>query len=162
MTQKADHSQTEKSNRRWIMTTVKIAISIAAIAAVLAVVVPDIRQTLVEHMSENPRIVLSTADGDVIGHGELAKVVKVQTPQGLYIEIYQTSNNSLELIDRIEIENSKDGYFMFNGEASNLILEDVDRDSVVEILAPSYDSNLMAHLNIFSYDKIKNKFVKLN
>lgn len=130
--------------------------------AIVIVSTPDLRSVVNKHVKPEFRQVLSTARGDVFGQGNIAQIVKIKTDEGLFVEVYQKDDSSLKLIEKIKVQHLHDGYFMFNGEASNLVLDDVDGDQAVEILVPSFDENLVAHLNIYSFNKSRNSFVKLN
>ena len=146
-------------------TLIHPATVLSVLAVVLAVVVllPSTRTYLRRLISTDTRSILSTVSGDVFGDGSAAKVLKVETGEGIYLEIYQMASE-LEptLYQRIKLQDRSDGHFVINGESSNLILNDVDKDSKVEILAPSFDRNLKAHLNVFTFSSEQNRFVELN
>lgn len=98
------------------------------------------------------RIILSTVTGKVVTD-TISKIVKIQTPQGLVIELYGELKDGLTpLLAKVEIPNSHDAYIQFLGRATNLALKDLDSDQLFEIIAPSYDSGLTPHLNIFKYN----------
>ena len=61
----------------------------------------------------------------------------------------------------IPLPDHKDGFFLYQGEATNLALEDVDGDQQLDIIAPSYDNNLVARLNVYSYDQRSENLSKL-
>ncbi|HEX4925253.1 MAG TPA: hypothetical protein VFV50_14260, partial [Bdellovibrionales bacterium] len=86
----------------------------------------------------------------VLGDGTPVRVMKIKTRDGLSIEVYRASN--YDLVQRIHLDQKKDGFFTFRGEAANLVLTDVDGDDVPEIVAPGYDQNLTAQLNVYRYD----------
>ncbi len=56
------------------------------------------------------------------------------------------------LLDTINLEQERDGYFTFNGQLVSLAIDDIDGDHQVEILAPAFDSQLTAHLNVYKYN----------
>lgn len=106
----------------------------------------------------NERVVLSTVTGNITQDGILSKVIKVRSENKIFIEVYQLGANGQELISKLPIPHSHDGYFHLRGESSNLILNDVDGDSIPEIVAPSFDHNMVAHLNVYKYDRESNSF----
>lgn len=119
----------------------------------LAALNGNIRQSLRDRFHLPYRKVLSTATGDITGEGQLIKVVKIKTQKGLFIEIYSVdASHQGPLVNRFRLPDTRDGYFHFRGQATNLALDDLDGDRVLEILAPSFDEELVAHLNIYKYD----------
>ena len=51
---------------------------------------------------------------------------------------------------------------VFQGQATNLGLYDINNDNIPEILAPTYDNKLNPHLNVYSYDSEIKKFKLLS
>lgn len=127
---------------------------------VVAVLIPSLmvvatlhegtRFAIHEKLQPEYRTLLSTAFGNVLGDGTPVRVMKVKNREGLSLEVYRASN--YELIQRIHLDQKKDGFFTFRGEATNLVLTDVDGDEIPEIVAPGYDQNLTAQLNVYRYD----------
>lgn len=110
----------------------------------------------------NERVVLSTLTGNITNDGMLSKIIKVRADNQLFIEVYQVGEDGQELISKLALPDSQDAYFHLRGESANLLLNDVDGDSVAEIVAPSYDANFVAHLNIFKYDPQSKSFYLWN
>ncbi|MCB0420696.1 MAG: hypothetical protein KDD61_06855 [Bdellovibrionales bacterium] len=131
-------------------------------ASIITVFHTDIRLNLKSFFSGPSRTVLSVVIGDVMGNGTAAKVVKVQTKDSLLIEIYDApENGARKLLHTLKIQDPHDGYFHLNGSATNLALEDIDNDGVVDIIAPSFDANMVAHLNVYKYDPQLETFVPI-
>lgn len=98
------------------------------------------------------REILSVAYGRAVPDKDV-RVVKIQTPEGLFIEVYGAAENGFEpLIDRLKLPDRRDAYFQFKGRASNLALQDQDGDHVYEIIAPTYDESLVPHVNMYKYN----------
>lgn len=98
------------------------------------------------------RKLLSTVDA-FLKDGTKIKVVKLKTNKGIFLEVYDSSNSHHHpLLTRIQIPNKRDGFFFYQGQMTNLALEDLDGDFKVEILVPGFDENLVAHLNIYKFD----------
>ena len=55
------------------------------------------------------------------------------------------------LIASTKLPDKKDGYFTFNGDVTNLAVDDIDNDKKSEILATTFDNDLVAHLNVYRY-----------
>jgi hypothetical protein len=117
------------------------------------------RLAIREFLEPEQRILLSTAFGNVLGDGTPVRVMKIKTRDSLVLEIYKA--NDYQLIQRISLDQKKDGFFTFHGEATNLVLVDVDGDDIPEILAPGYDHNLSAQLNVYHYDRDTKLFHRL-
>lgn len=133
----------------------------AAVAAVFALVAinPGLRNLLRRNYKVPYRQILSTASGILEKGGPPIKVIKVKTHKGLFIEVYVSGPNQTKpLLDRFQLPDQRDGYFHFCGQATNLALEDIDGDTTLEILAPSFDEELVAHLNVYSYNSRTKKF----
>ena len=105
------------------------------------------------------RVVLAKADGFLTKDMPIT-VIKVVTSETLSLEVYVRKDNSddLQFFKRIILPEKRDGFFTFRGNATNLVLTDLDGDGNIEILAPSYDENLIPRLNVYSYDPESNSF----
>ena len=137
--------------RQWSFSAV-ICLSIAFSFSL--VLNRDLREFARGQLYPEFREVVSKVDGDLFGTGENIRVLKIKSNQGLFVEIYKEQQNGQrdELIQRIDLSGSRDAYFSFNGEATNLALDDVNRDSRPEILIPSMDSKLVAKMLILELD----------
>ena len=95
--------------------------------------------------------------------GIFITVIKVKTKQGLKIEIYksQNINDSMDFWLEFPLEGSQDSFFNYHNQASNLILTDVDEDGFLDIMAPTYDEQQQARMNIFRYDDTLKTFVRM-
>jgi hypothetical protein len=112
---------------------------------------------------DTKRTLLSTAVGDVLGDGTPIQVIKVKTGDQLSIEVYAPGiRGSRILVDRIPLEQEQDGYFTFNGELVGIAVDDIEGDKKAEILAPAFDQQLTAHLNVFKYDTTSKSFQRVS
>jgi hypothetical protein len=125
----------------------------------VAVLNDGARLVIRESLQPEYRKLLSTAFGNVLGNGTPIRVMKVKTREGLFVEIYRANN--YELVQRISLEQKQDGFFTYQGYTTNLVLADVDGDDTPEILAPGYDQNLTAHLNVYRFDRDTQLFHRL-
>lgn len=136
--------------------------ALAAISGLLILFVPGWRNAVRAGFVPQHREILSTLEGDLLSDGSRVKVVKYKTLKGIGVEILgPATDGSRPLIDRLEINDRHDGFFDFHGQASRLAILDVDGDNKVELIAPTFDEDLVAHLNIFKYNPEVGRFEPL-
>jgi len=119
--------------------------------SLICVLHPEVRSYLRGLFKQQFREILSTTRGPLLKNFTLSRVIKVRTNEGIFIEIYG-GGTTRPLLDRVRLPDRRDGYFNFGGTTSNLFVHDLDGDQVAEIIAPSFDENLIAHLNVFSFN----------
>jgi len=98
---------------------------------------------------------LATVTGDLLGNGQELKVLKFATRRGLIVEVHAPQSDPQApyvMLDRIFIPDRHDGYFAIHSRPTRLAIVDVDGDGKGEILAPSFDDRLVAHLNTLRLD----------
>lgn len=146
---------------RWLRGVQISLLAIAGIAFV-ATVHPDIRSEVRSHLRKDFRQVISTVEGDLRGTGSHFTIAKVKTRDNIYLEIFEIiADQAPALIERIQLPDSRDAFFNFNGQATNLAIDDVNGDGRPEILAPTFDRNLVGRLNIFEYNDSSQAFSAL-
>ncbi len=119
------------------------------VATYWAVVSPD----PAESATSARRKVLATAVGALRSEGEPLKIIKYQTSQGVWLEVFGPSNDGLRpLLDQIHLSDPFDAFFDLMGEATRLAILDLDGDGRLEVIAPTLDSRLSAHLNAYRWD----------
>jgi hypothetical protein len=130
-----------------------------AAVAFVAAVHPDLRSSVRSATRTDFRQVLSTARGNLTGDGKQYTVAKIKTRDSLSLEVYETlEDGGTKLIERMILPDFRDGYFSFNGQATNLAIEDINEDGRPEILAPSFDQNLVGHLNVYTFNPDRKEF----
>lgn len=140
----------------------QIFLGTMATLAFVAVVHPDVRASVRSQLRADYRTVISTAKGDLNGNGSIYTVAKVKTRDNIYLEIFENiADQAPKLVERIELSDARDAYFNFNGQATNLAIDDVDGDGRPEILAPTFDRNLVGRLNVFQYSDSTHDFQKV-
>ncbi|HRK06232.1 MAG TPA: hypothetical protein PLZ57_00565 [Pseudobdellovibrionaceae bacterium] len=133
-----------------------------ALIAMITVLQPELRQSARGYLVQDYRKIVSTAQADLLGDGSQFTVAKVKTRDNIYLEIFQTlASGAPRLVERIEIPDARDAYFNFNGQASNLAIQDLNGDGRPEILSPSFDRNLVGRLDAFEYQQGLNEFRKV-
>lgn len=131
-------------------------------ASLLTALHPDVRAQVRGSLLRDYRTVVSSAKGDLTNDGTSYNIIKVKTRDDLILEVYKGSNEGkLELVEKIQMPNQRDGYFSFNGQATNLAVDDIDGDGRPEILVPSFDRDLVGHLNVFRFDPTAKNFQKV-
>lgn len=122
---------------------------------------PDVRSGVRTAVMGDYRQVVSTAQGHLAGDARMFTVAKVKTRDSLSLEIFETvGNGQQKLVEKIALADSRDGFFDFNGQATNLAIDDINGDGRPEILAPTFDNNMVGRLNVYNFDPESNSFQK--
>jgi hypothetical protein len=132
--------------------------------ALIAVVLhPDLRKGVRSQVMTEERLILSSVIGKILKNDHQPfKVLKVKKGNQIFLEIYSLLRDGRSpIIGKLLLEDVKDGFFNFSGEATNLVLKDVDGDENMEILAPTFDGNLAAKLNVFKFNQETGQFFKM-
>ncbi|MBK9293789.1 MAG: hypothetical protein IPM57_04980 [Oligoflexia bacterium] len=116
-----------------------------ALAFGAVLVTPQLRELAQSKIRKNERIILAVTNATLDESGKIYQIIKVKTTDGLYIEVFSAN----VLIASAKLPDKKDGYFTYNGQATNLAVDDINNDSFKEILATSFDDNMVAHLNVY-------------
>jgi len=134
----------------WILGTFILILSLSTVLH------PGWRQRLRALIMPPYRVVISIAQADFNHDGSLFRVLKVKTHEGLYLEVYAPADpkrGGLQpLVATTKLPDTRDGFFTFNGQVTNLVIDDVDNDGILDILTSSFDSNMVAHLNVYHLD----------
>lgn len=129
------------------------------LAALVVVLVPSFNEYARNLLLPSKRTVLSTIRNDFFRDGRIIIIAKVKSEDWLYVEVYEQLVDGFQrTIDKIKLPDNQDGYFHYRGQATNLAIEDLDHDGQPEILAPTYDANHVAHLNVYKYNHVSKKF----
>ncbi|MCC6276871.1 MAG: hypothetical protein IT289_03020 [Oligoflexia bacterium] len=129
----------------------------AHIAAILflsvlfvSVLNPNIREAIrTQFTPKHHRTILAVATAPLDKSTKTLQILKVKTEVGLFIEVYDNQ----KLLSSAQLPDHRDGFFTFNGQVTNLAIDDVDNDKTNEILTTSFDQDLVAHLNIYRYNQ---------
>lgn len=124
---------------------------------------PHLRTQLHDFFLPSQRVVLTTASTALPGTDQIITVVKIRTTQNLLLEIYKSSQTTHDqkLIDKITLPDRRDGYFHYNGQATNLVLDDINNNHKLDIITSTYDEDLIAHLLVFEYNETSGTFEPL-
>jgi hypothetical protein len=139
------------------------ALVLMALLVTVVAVTPSLRQNLREYFLPEHRTILAKINGDLTGRGLRVTVLKIQTRDNLLIEVYNEENpETTTLMAKINLPEKRDAYFSLKGNATNLGLADIDGDGVLEILAPAFDDQMVARLNIYKFNAGTRSFDRVN
>ena len=115
---------------------------------------PDIRSYVQKQLEFRGQKALSVVYGDLMNDGSEVRVVKLKSSDGIYLEFYSRSYNGISsLINRTKIPRAvQDGFFDYRGKTVQLAVLDLDGDGKMELIAPTFDKNLIARLNPYEYN----------
>ena len=129
----------------------------------------ELRSQIRGALRPNYRVILAVATADLNGRGSANQILKIKTQDGLFLEVYGTRKDAkhgdqTELLASVKLPDKKDGYFTFNGQVTNLAIDDLNGDKNLEILATTFDNNLVAHINAYRFlpGQKQLELVKLN
>lgn len=137
----------------WRVTWSMLLVAILTVSAI--VFYPEWRVRWQAWLLPEKKDLLATVSGALLGDGTEYKVLKFATRRGLIVEVHAQNSGAHQpfvFIDRIFIPDRHDGYFSLNTAATQLAMVDMDGDGRLEILAPSFDEKLVAHLNTLRLD----------
>lgn len=140
---------------RWLILSFLILLAAALLAAALT---PSFREKIQSRLSGSGREILATAEGDLLNDGSSVKVIKFRSPEGIFVEVIRVNSTSSEMIDKISLPDKLDGLFNFQGHVTRLAIADIDQDGTLELLAPTFDPQLVPHLNVFRYNPQNRRF----
>ncbi|MEK6772641.1 MAG: hypothetical protein AABY64_01765 [Bdellovibrionota bacterium] len=142
----------------FIIVLVFAAVILAAISAI-----PPWRQSVRAVLSSDKREILATLVTQLTSKEETYTILKIRQKEQLFVEVYKQADPHAEsqFVGRINLNDRKDAFFTFRGQATNLAVSDIDQDGVQEILVPAYDQDMIARLNIFKYNLKTNSFDRM-
>ncbi|WP_413291988.1 hypothetical protein ACLSU7_11235 [Bdellovibrio sp. HCB185ZH] len=157
MTSKTDSTFTKKE----IILMVGLAI-VAMIVTTIAVI-PNLRTSVKDLFSPDSRVVIAKVSGSLTPQGPKVTVLKIQSKNFLELEVYNLEgSDGMTIMAKIPLAESRDGYFSLKGNSTNLALTDVDGDGTSEIVAPTFDDQMVPRLNIFKYNSTTHGFDKVS
>ncbi|ASD65259.1 hypothetical protein [Bdellovibrio bacteriovorus] len=128
------------------------ALALIAMALTVVAVVPSLRGKVKDAFLSSERKIVAKVDGTLGPDGPKVVVLKIQSRNSLNLEVYDAAAEGLTLMARLPLYETRDGFVLVQGNATNLALTDVDKDGTFEIVAPTYDEQMVPRLNIFRYN----------
>lgn len=157
MTTKTDSAFTKQE------ISLLIALAFVAMSLTTIAVVPSLRSKVKDSLSLQEREILAKVSGKISGAGPRVTVLKIRDKNSLTLEVYDMDGtDGMTLMTKIPLAESRDGYMSLQGNATNLALTDVDSDGAMEIVAPSYDDQMVPRLNVFKYNTSTKNFDRVS
>ena len=138
------------------------ALAVVAMLITVVAVVPSLRNSVKSFIAQDERTIIAKVGGSLGPQGPKVTALKIRSAEGLSLEIYSDTGEGLNLLAKIILQEKRDGYFSLKGNATNLALVDVDKDGLMEIVAPTYDDQMIPRLNIFKYNDQSKHFDRVN
>lgn len=154
---------TEAPKQKTFVSNMLFGLLGIAVALVTSVALfPRWRDTVRSWVQKPYREVLAKTYGDISGQGDFMTVLKIKSDEGLLIEVFEKSkdSDSEKLLARLSLDEKRDAFMSFSGDATNLGLVDFDGDGTLEIMAPAYDENFVPRLSVFKFDPQRRAFSK--
>lgn len=140
-----------------------IILAVLAMLVTTVAVVPSLRTQVKDFFIGEERTILAKVGGNIGPQGPKVTALKIRSKEGLSLEVYSnTAEEGLVLIAKINLYEKRDGYFSLKGNATNLALVDVDKDGLMELVAPTYDDQMIPRLNVFKYNDQSKHFDRVN
>jgi hypothetical protein len=143
-------------------TILLIALAVIAMAVTTIAVVPSLKTKARDFFIKSDRTILAKVDGSLTPEGPRVTVLKIKSQGEISLEVYEQKDDGQHMMAHLSVDETRDGYFSLQGNATNLALTDVDGDGVMEIVAPTYDDQMVPRLNIFKYNSETKSFDRVN
>lgn len=139
-----------------------LSLALVAMTLVAIAVVPQWRGKVKELFISDRREVVAKLNGNLSAQGPKVKILKIKSSEGMSLEVYSLNDEEgMVLMAKLPLYETRDGYFLLQGNATNLALTDVDKDGNPEIVAPTYDEQMVPRLNIFKFNPETNSFDRM-
>lgn len=142
--------------------TLMAILAVIAMAMISIAVIPSLRTNIKDFFTFSGRIVIAKVSGNLGAQGPQVTILKIQNKGTLGLEIFTDTPEGQILMTKIPMTDVRDGYFLHQGNATNLAITDIDKDGNVEIVAPTYDDQMIPRLNIFRYNPLTKSVERVN
>lgn len=142
--------------------TLMAVLAIVAMAVITAAVIPSLRMKVKNSLISADRNIVAKVSGNLTAEGTQVTILKIKSKDSISLEVYADSLEGQTLMTKIPLAESRDGYFLLQGNATNLAITDVDDDGNQEIVAPTYDDQMIPRLNIFRYNSATKSLDRVN
>jgi hypothetical protein len=129
--------------------------------SLISVFHPSIRGAIKHAIKGSDRNILSSVRAKLDNSDSEFNILKVRSENNLFLEIYSTdSSGSISLVEKFQLPDNHDAYFNFGGVMSNLVVAGIEQNGQSQIVVPSFDKDLVGHLNIFQFDSSSHSLIK--
>lgn len=151
----------QRFTSRGLLTIFSLSFLLMVVTAIA--LIPSLRNKVRGWAFSSERQILAKSSGYVTSEGPFVSVFKIREDGGLFLEIYTnpTPEGEPNLLQRIDLQETRDGYVNFQGNATNLALSDTDQDGAMDLIVPSFDEQMTPRLNIFRFNRALQSFEKL-
>lgn len=147
----------QKFSKQGLMVISLLAFAVMAVSA--AAVIPQSRQWIKNLVRPAERTILAKATGFVTVKGPEITVLKIRDQDSISVEVYSAGNSgALQLLQRIPLPESRDGYFNLMGNATNLALADTTHRGILDLLVPTFDEQMTARLHVYRFNHEISRF----
>lgn len=142
--------------KRWVIFSILMILTAGLLAAALT---PSLRLKIQSYFSKDGREILAIAEGDLLNDGTQVKVIKYRNKDGIYVDVLKVdADGGTQKVESILLPDKHDGLFNFESYVTRLAIHDIDGDGKSELLAPTFDNQLVPHLNVFRYNPAIGRF----
>ena len=114
----------------------------------------------VDKIPVKKRKILSVAVARVQSVNLVAKLVKIRTHRGIFVELYDSTLSHFQpKLGKIDLPFKHNAYFSFQDRAHDLFVFDSNKDGTSDFLMAGLDTHLQGHLVSIVYDKNIDSFV---
>ena len=113
------------------------------------------RAQIRETFLPSTREILAKATGDLTSGGRKFLVLKVKTQDSINLEVYEheAATGRTLFRSRTILPERRDGMVNYRGNATNLLLVNLDKDLDMEIIAPTFDENLVPRVHVYKFNE---------
>lgn len=134
-------------------------LALIAMGLITIAVIPSLRTSVKDFFADSQREILAKVSGHMSESSPQITVLKIKSKNTISLEIYtQDENGSLVLMSKIPLFDTRDGHVLVQGNATNLAITDMDKDGTLEIVAPTYNDQMVPRLNVFKYNPSTKSF----
>lgn len=108
---------------------------------------------------DQDRRLLAVVQAQVPRDGRWVQVNKLLDRGHLRLEIFELGTQELKKMQEIELGDTKDAQFSFRGEMSNLILQPLEDQGTLILMAPGMGSKMEPHLNAYRFSSETGLFI---
>lgn len=145
-----------------ISTTIYIVFAcILLVLSFLFVLNTPARDLLNRLTQSHDRKVIATLETNLSMPNKKFKILKIKSERDLWIEIYDL-NLSEDRVAYFKLPSKFDGQMFINKKASSLFAADIDGDQILEIISPSFNSDLHPKVHAFRYNPVTDRFSEIS